>query len=83
MGKSAGGSSRAASTGGKRRGKRISPVPWGPEIEKWPPLMCEFVQTHDAAEVYSKGLDALGYPPTWVHTNGEASLVAKFIGDER
>lgn len=78
MGKPAGGSRR-----GKRPGKRISPVPWGPEIEKWPSQIREFVQTHDAAEVYQKGLDKLGYPPTWLHTTGEAMAVVQQMRNDR
>ena len=37
--------------------------------------MRPLVEQYGGGEVMQAGLDALGYPPAWVHTFKEASLV--------
>jgi hypothetical protein len=43
---------------------------------KWPAQLRNLVQSYGADAVFSRGLETLGYPPTWIHTAPEASRVA-------
>ena len=43
----------------------------------WPRQLQAIVETYGAERVFLTGLDALGYPPTWAHTNKEALAVQK------
>lgn len=48
-------------------------------IRAWPRLMAGTVERHGEAEVWAAGLEALGFPPTWVTTAEEWRRVVETL----
>lgn len=42
---------------------------------EWPRLARPLLERWDASTVYTAGLEALGYPPTWISEFGELKTV--------
>lgn len=47
--------------------------------EFWPPSLWPACQLLGCPLVWSIGLESLGYPPTWAHTQKEADIVESGI----
>lgn len=45
----------------------------------WPAPLHHLVQAHGADAVWYTGLDALGFPPTWVNTGSEIAAVRRAL----
>lgn len=45
----------------------------------WPDGLRELVELHGESRVWSSGIDALGYPPTWADYSGEQLKVARAL----
>lgn len=43
----------------------------------WPALLRPLVQAHGVDAVWIKGLEALGFPPTWAATGSEINTVRR------
>lgn len=45
------------------------------DISAWPVQLKRLVESCGFENVWSSGLRALGFPPTWIHATHEAELV--------
>jgi hypothetical protein len=61
----------------RRLGAAIEP--W-----EWPPQLSQVVANHGGSEVYSRGLEVLGFPPTWATEQSEWRVIFNlFRSDEQ
>ena len=51
-------------------------------MDYWPRLLHGLVRQYGPGRVWWTGMDALGYPPGWIHTTGEALVVSRALEEK-
>lgn len=50
------------------------------DVDHWPTMLRPLVREFGAKRVYEKGMEVLGFPPTWVHAAGEIAAMEAALG---
>ncbi len=51
------------------------------DLSLWPPQLHSDVKQHGAPAVWAAGIEANGFPPTWIHTGKEIMAVRRILNE--